>query len=156
MEKRPMEKISLEDRGIYDVSSARGPQIYLIVGSEKAAVVDAGMAYSAEGTVENIRKILGERPLDMILLTHSHYDHVSGIPAMKRAWPQVQVYGGTYVEHVFESDKAKAVITKLNMEAVAKYQVEDFDGFDADQLGDRSCDRRGRYHFPGRPCAAGV
>ena len=70
----------------------------------------------------------------MILLTHSHYDHVSGIPAMKRAWPQVQVYGGTYVEHVFESDKAKAVITKLNMEAVAKYQVEDFDGFDADQL----------------------
>ena len=129
-----MEKISLEDRGIYDVSSARGSQIYLIVGSEKAAVVDAGMAYSAEGTVENIRKILGDRPLDMILLTHSHYDHVSGIPAMKRAWPQVQVYGGTYVEHVFESDKAKAVITKLNMEAVAKYQVEDFDGFDADQL----------------------
>ena len=59
MEKRPMEKISLEDRGIYDVSSARGSQIYLIVGSEKAAVVDAGMAYSAEGTVENIRKILG-------------------------------------------------------------------------------------------------
>ena len=43
-----MEKISLEDRGIYDVSSARGSQIYLIVGSEKAAVVDAGMAYSAE------------------------------------------------------------------------------------------------------------
>ena len=38
-----MEKISLEDRGIYDVSSARGSQIYLIVGSEKAAVVDAGM-----------------------------------------------------------------------------------------------------------------
>lgn len=129
-----MEKISLEDRGIYDVSSARGSQIYLIVGSEKTAVVDTGMAYSAEGTVENIRKILGDRPLDMILLTHSHYDHVSGIPAMEKAWPNVQVYGGAYVKHVFESDKAKSVITELNKDAVAKYHVNGFGDFDADKL----------------------
>ena len=129
-----MEKISLEDKGIYDVSSARGSQIYLIVGSEKTAVVDTGMAYSAEGTVENIRKILGDRPLDMILLTHSHYDHVSGIPAMEKAWPNVQVYGGAYVKHVFESDKAKSVITELNKDAVAKYHVNGFGVFDADKL----------------------
>ena len=129
-----MEKISLEDKGIYDVSSARGSQIYLIVGSEKTAVVDTGMAYSAEGTVENIRKILGDRPLDMILLTHSHYDHVSGIPAMEKAWPNVQVYGGAYVKHVFESDKAKSVITELNRDAVAKYHVSGFGDFDADKL----------------------
>lgn len=129
-----MEKISLEDKGIYDVSSARGSQIYLIVGSEKTAVVDTGMAYSAEGTVENIRKILGDRPLDMILLTHSHYDHVSGIPAMEKAWPNVQVYGGAYVKHVFESDKAKSVITELNRDAVAKYHVNGFGDFDADKL----------------------
>lgn len=129
-----MEKISLEDKGIYDVSSARGSQIYLIVGSEKTAVVDTGMAYSAEGTVENIRKILGDRPLDMILLTHSHYDHVSGIPAMEKAWPNVQVYGGAYVKHVFESDKAKSVITELNKDAVAKYHVNGFGDFDADKL----------------------
>ncbi len=129
-----MEKISLEDKGIYDVSSARGSQIYLIVGSEKTAVVDTGMAYSAEGTVENIRKILGDRPLDMILLTHSHYDHVSGIPAMEKAWPNVQVDGGAYVKHVFESDKAKSVITELNKDAVAKYHVNGFGDFDADKL----------------------
>ena len=121
-----MEKISLEDKGIYDVSSARGSQIYLIVGSEKTAVVDTGMAYSAEGTVENIRKILGDRPLDMILLTHSHYDHVSGIPAMEKAWPNVQVYGGAYVKHVFESDKAKSVITELNKECGCQVSCERF------------------------------
>lgn len=92
------------------------------------------MAYSAEGTVENIRKILGDRPLDMILLTHSHYDHVSGIPAMEKAWPNVQVYGGAYVKHVFESDKAKSVITELNKDAVAKYHVNGFGDFDADKL----------------------
>lgn len=30
-----MEKISLEDKGIYDVSSARGSQIYLICGERE-------------------------------------------------------------------------------------------------------------------------
>ena len=65
-----MEKISLEDRGIYDVSSARGSQIYLIVGSEKTAVVDTGMAYSAEGTVENIRKIRDTFHIAIMLIEH--------------------------------------------------------------------------------------
>lgn len=53
---------------------------------------------------------------------------------MEKAWPNVQVYGGAYVKHVFESDKAKSVITELNKDAVAKYHVNGFGDFDADKL----------------------
>lgn len=129
-----MERINLENKGIFDVSSARGSQIYLILGSEKTAVVDTGMAYSADGLVENIRKILGKRPLDVILLSHSHYDHVSGIPALKKAWPGVKVYGGAYVKHVFESEKARTLITQLNLDAASMYHADGIGDFDAEQL----------------------
>lgn len=116
-----MDRKILEEQGIYDVSNAYGSQIYLIVGSKKTAVVDTGMAYSTEGLLDNIRDILKGRPLDYILLTHSHYDHISGIPAMKRVWPKVEVFGGAYVKHVFESPKAKKLIEKLNREAEKLY-----------------------------------
>lgn len=116
-----MDRKVLEEQGIYDVSNAHGSQIYLITGSRKTAVVDTGMAYSTEGLIDNIRDILQGRPLDYILLTHSHYDHISGIPALKRVWPKVEVFGGAYAKHVFGSPKAKKLIEKLNGEAETLY-----------------------------------
>lgn len=129
-----MKIISLEDKGIYDVSNAHGSQTYLIVGKERTAVVDCGMAYSAKGLIENIKRVLGDRPLDYILLTHSHYDHVSGIPALKKEWPGIEVFGGAYVKHVFESRKAKTLIRELNENAMRLYGGEDLPDFDVEKL----------------------
>jgi len=124
----------LESCGIYDVSGGAGSLIYLVVGTEKTAVVDAGMAYSADKMVENIKEILGDRPLDYVLLTHSHYDHASGVSALKKAWPQTVVCGGAYAKHIFESDKAKLLISGLNDIACKLYTGKSLTGFSPELL----------------------
>ena len=43
----------------------------LFVGSEKTALIDTGMEYCSLQLVEDLRKELGERPLDYILLSGS-------------------------------------------------------------------------------------
>ncbi|MBQ6391927.1 MAG: MBL fold metallo-hydrolase [Eubacterium sp.] len=63
----------------------------LFIGSEKSAIIDTGMEYCSQRLVEEVRKELGDRPLDYILLSHSHYDHVCGLPAIRHAWPEVKV-----------------------------------------------------------------
>ncbi len=45
---------------IYNVSGGTGGAVFLLDCGEKTAVHDTGMAYCANKTVENIKKVLGE------------------------------------------------------------------------------------------------
>ena len=65
-----------------------GANCYLLTaGGNRGVLVDPG----DEG--EKIVRMLQERRLEpgYILLTHGHFDHVSGVPAVKEAFPQAQV-----------------------------------------------------------------
>ena len=46
---------------------------YLIVGESFVAMVEA------TATVEQIKRVIGERKLDAVFLTHSHFDHASNL-----------------------------------------------------------------------------
>ena len=116
------------------MSGGKGSQTYLVTGTEKTAIVDAGMAYSAKSLIQNIERRLGGRPLDYVLLSHSHYDHVSGIPALLERWPELKIYGGAYTKHVFGIQKAKKLIRELNEDAAQMYTGSRSLAFDADAL----------------------
>jgi uncharacterized membrane protein YkvI/glyoxylase-like metal-dependent hydrolase (beta-lactamase superfamily II) len=100
--------------GIKRVTAGHGGEAQLIIGSEKTALIDCGMAYCGEALVENIKKELGERPLDYVILTHTHYDHVGGLPYLRRAWPDLISFGAVYGKKILEKDSALKQIEILS------------------------------------------
>ena len=57
------------------------------------ALIDAGVGNPAH--VQAIERALGDRGLETILLTHSHPDHASGLPALLDKWPRASVLPGS-------------------------------------------------------------
>ena len=68
-----------------------GNNTYLFPGSP-SILIDAGI-----GRAEHVNAIggaLAGAPLDLVLITHHHIDHVAGVPALVERWPGVVVRGG--------------------------------------------------------------
>ncbi len=98
---------------IYRVTGGTGGESYLIVGSEKTALYDAGMPFDGEKLVHNIKAVLGDRPLDYCLVTHSHFDHAGGVPYLRKAWPDLTVVGSEYAAYVFTREGALRLMKEL-------------------------------------------
>ena len=96
---------------------AAGGEAYLLITEQKAALIDSGFAFRAEKLIENIKKELGDRGLDHILLTHSHYDHASGAPYCRDHWKESKIICSEYAANVFTRPGAKKLMSELNGEA---------------------------------------
>jgi len=107
--------------GMVRVTAGHGGEAILVLGSEKTALVDCGMAYCEEGLLQNIKKALGNRPLDFILLSHTHYDHIGALPYVRKQYPEAVVYGAEHGRDILNRRGALAVIQKLGKTARADY-----------------------------------
>lgn len=107
------------------VTAGYGGESLLIIGSSKAAVYDTGMAYCGRLLVENIKKELKGRTPDYVLLSHTHYDHVGGLPYLIEEWPDIIVYGSAHGKKIFENPRALSVIRNLSEHASKKYLGND-------------------------------
>ena len=67
-----------------------GNNTWLFAGAP-SVLIDAGVG--DEVHVESIAAALQGAPLDIVLVTHAHVDHVSGIPRLRARWPQVEIRG---------------------------------------------------------------
>ena len=60
-------------------TGGRGGEALLVMGSERTALMDCGMAFCGRRMVKNLEEKLkesGRETLDYVLLSHSHYDHM--------------------------------------------------------------------------------
>ena len=68
-----------------------GNNTWLLSGREPA-LVDAGVGDPAH--VDEVARALGGKPLMRVFVTHSHPDHVAGLPALQARWPSLAIIQG--------------------------------------------------------------
>ncbi len=73
--------------------------VYLVKSGNRAALVDGGTGDGHDDILMNIREC-GVEPerVEYLFITHCHYDHTGGVPALKEAT------GATLVAHVLDAE----------------------------------------------------
>lgn len=69
---------------------------YLLLGDQNDSedintLIDTGMDESILRALESLPTGIGKKPVQQIILTHNHYDHIGGVEHLKRAF-QAKVY----------------------------------------------------------------
>lgn len=86
---------------ITDVRPTMGDSAFLLDDGKTSILYDTGFAFTGPALAVNVKKVLGERSLDYIFLTHSHYDHALGSVYVKKLYPDAVVVAGAYAAKIF-------------------------------------------------------
>lgn len=123
----------MENIKIIDVRCLKGDAGFLIDDGKTSILYDSGFGFTGFQVAENIKSVLGERKLDYIFLTHSHYDHALGSASVLREYPDAKVVAGTYAAGIFQRDGAKRVMKELDSAFAKTCGVTDYE-FLGDEL----------------------
>lgn len=118
---------------ITDVRAIPGDSAFLIDDGETSVLYDTGYGFTGYAVAEKIRAVLGDRPLNYILLTHSHYDHALSSAYIRRRYPEVRVVAGAYADRIFRKSSARAVMRDLDRKAALAWGITTYDDL-ADEL----------------------
>ena len=85
-----------------------------LITDEKTALIDCAMSINNDEILGALNEQLGNRPLDYVLLTHSHFDHVGALSAIRKAYPEVKVIASAKTAKVFTSEGAKSFMKYMS------------------------------------------
>lgn len=108
---------------IVNVGAVSGGEGFLLISDNVTLLFDSGFGCCGDVLVDNIKKVLGSRKLDYILLSHSHYDHAPGSAWCAKAWPDVKIISSYKAKDVFSRPGALAVMRKLDAAASEMYNI---------------------------------
>ena len=78
--------------GLWPLPNGVSYNAYLVV-DEKVALVDTVEVDFFMPFLENIREVLGERPIDYVVVNHMEPDHSGSLALIKKYYPEVQIIG---------------------------------------------------------------
>lgn len=78
--------------GLWPLPNGVSYNSYLIV-DEKVCLIDTVEADFFSQFIENIREVIGDRPIDYIVTHHMEPDHSGSFALMRKYYPEVQVVG---------------------------------------------------------------
>ncbi|MBR6801022.1 MAG: MBL fold metallo-hydrolase [Eubacteriaceae bacterium] len=117
---------------ITDVRVLPGDSGFLLDDGKTSILYDTGFGFTADEMASKIKDVLGQRDLDYIFLTHSHYDHALGSAYILRHYPSAKVVSGEYTKNIFTRDGAKRTMKDLDRKFADKmgYGEYEFRGDD--------------------------
>lgn len=108
--------------------SAAGHYIYpgyMIRGSSKNLMIEAGINILGPVYLENIGQFFGdENLLDLIFVTQSHYDHLGALPYLKRLLPHLKIGAAPRVRDLMQNPKVLSTMNFLS-DALCDYVGND-------------------------------
>ncbi len=123
----------MRDITITDVRVQQGDSAFLLDDGCTSVLYDTGFGFTGFAVAEKIKAVLGERKLDYIFLTHSHYDHALGSAYILRYFPEAKVVAGCYAADIFKREGAKKLMKQLDAEFALSCGVTDYE-FLGDEL----------------------
>ena len=109
---------------ITDVRVNQGDSAFLLDNGRTAILYDTGFGFTGFAVAEKIKQILGDRKLDYIFLTHSHYDHALGSAYILRYYSDATVVAGRYAAEIFKREGAKRIMEELDRKCAARCGAE--------------------------------
>jgi glyoxylase-like metal-dependent hydrolase (beta-lactamase superfamily II) len=119
--------------------------IYLIL-SKKTALVDCGTGGFGKEAIKDIKDGLKKKKLDIILLTHEHYDHVGGIKGIK------EEFGGEIFAHPYTAkalEKGKNLVTGAIMFGKLQKKIKGVKSLEEGEVIDLGDDKLEVLYTPG-------
>jgi len=78
---------------------------YLVRG-EVCALVEAGVTWSAPQVVKHLEELgIAPEELQYLIISHAHFDHVCGIPGLKKAFPNLRILASEAAARVLGKTK---------------------------------------------------
>jgi len=100
---------------------------YLLKG-EKNILIDAGILDRVNLLNKFIQKTLNPKEkIDIVLLTHSHYDHCGGIPFLKEFFPDIKIMGSERTKAIFPKQQARNFIKEMNESIATEKKYNDYE-----------------------------
>ena len=112
---------------ITDVRVLPGDSGFVIDDGKTSILYDPGVEFTGERLAQNVQKILKNRQLDFIFLTHSHYDHALGSVYVKKLFPNAKIVAGSYASSIFKKDSAKKVMRDLDQKFAQKNGILEYE-----------------------------
>ena len=111
---------------VTDMRVHPGDSGFLIDDGKTAILLDTGYGFTGFAMAEKIKEYLGERKLDYIFLTHSHYDHALGSAYILEYYPLAVVVAGRYAASIFNRAGALRKMDELDRSIAQKCGVGEY------------------------------
>ena len=79
--------------GLWPLPAGVSYNAYLIMGDEKTCLIDTVEVDFFMPFIDNIHEVLGDRPLDYIVVNHMEPDHSGSLALLRKYFPEVQIVG---------------------------------------------------------------
>jgi len=96
----------------------------LLLGDDKTALFDCGSIFCAKETIENVKNALNGRPLDYIIASHIHFDHIGALPFFRQEWPDMKFVTSALGAELLLKDTPRRVIREMSIDAANTFAPE--------------------------------